>query len=82
MEQKRFASLEDLESFIKDYEQSNFVILYKRDSRKISNENEKKKCPLKANKANKDLVYTRIIYSCAKGGMRFKSRSTGQRRTR
>nr|CAI5833087.1 unnamed protein product [Callosobruchus analis] len=75
---KAFKSLQDLEEFIKDVENEQYIQLYKRDSKKISTM--LKSCPKKCNNANRDLIYYLLTYACYKGGQNFKSRGEGKRK--
>ena len=73
---KTFSSLGSLEILIKQYEEEQFVQLYKRRTRGL--DSYAKKCgPDK--KLNRDLKYAEVEYSCIHGGKCFKSKSTGKR---
>ena len=71
---KKFKTFQELKAEINNYESSNFVKLYRRDSRKL--ESFKKRCPKRI--INKELEYANITYSCIHGGKKFKSKSTGK----
>ena len=70
-----FWSFAQLESAIADYQQKNFVRLYRRDSRTI--EATKKRTSKKD--YNEQIVYTDIKYACVHGGKTFISQTTGVR---
>ena len=77
---KKFGSFSDIEKAVSDYEQQNFVQLYKRNTRTIAVY--AKRCPNRnlLEKANKALKYAEIDLCCNHGGRdNFKSRGTGQR---
>ncbi|KAJ8931806.1 hypothetical protein NQ314_015262 [Rhamnusium bicolor] len=71
---KTFVSLKELGDFIEIVENELFISLYKRDSKSL--EHIKKYCLKKIRNANKDLVFYRIVFSCHKGGQKFKIRGT------
>jgi len=69
-----FGSFNELEKAIEQYENTNFVKLYRRDSRTIAGL--KKRCPKRV--VSSDLKYANITYACIHGGKKFKSRGTGK----
>ncbi|KAB0801741.1 hypothetical protein PPYR_03927 [Photinus pyralis] len=73
-----FATLEQLEQEIKEYEATNYVTLQKRDSCLLSKA--VKKYP-RAARGNRNLKYYYVEYTCSKGGKRFKSRGKAIRKS-
>nr|XP_047138019.1 uncharacterized protein LOC124814399 [Hydra vulgaris] len=71
---QKFDSFASLQNFIKEYENLNFVQLWKRDSRKILAAKKRLSKELK-----ESLVYYEVKYCCIQGGVNFKSRSRGLR---
>ncbi|XP_023311864.1 uncharacterized protein LOC108914561 [Anoplophora glabripennis] len=65
-----FTSYNDLQSAINEYEKENRVQFWKRDSKTL--ENAKNHCPKIFEKANRDLKYYIIKYSCIHGGQKFR----------
>ena len=70
----KFPSFDDVNKIINQYEEKNFVKLYKKDSRTIPSF--KKRCPKRF--IREELTYSYLVYSCIHGGKKFKSRSTGK----
>lgn len=74
-----FDSLEEHNKFIKKYEQENYIQLWKIDCRTIKRM--QSVCPKKLINYNLELQYYSLNYACSKGGKKFKSKSTGVRRS-
>ena len=74
---KCFNSYQDVDDFIKKYQDENFVVLWKKDCKKI--ETAQKAQPDR--KFEERLVYLNIKFACVHNG-RIKSESTGHRSTR
>ena len=68
-------TLNELQTAIVIYEKEHLVNLYKRSSRSI--ESHRKRCPKVAETANKQLVYTEIVYCCIHGGKKVQIRWQG-----
>ena len=75
-EGKSFGTFLDLDNYLKEYEKSKFVQLYKRSSHTI--EYHQKKLKQQRN-MNPKLKYARLEYACIHGGKNFKSNSEGER---
>ena len=75
-EGKSFSTFLELDNFLKEYEKSNFVQLYKRSSHTL--EYHQKKLKQERN-VNPELLYARLEYACIHGGKNFKSNSKGER---
>lgn len=73
----KFSSFEEIKQCINDYEQNNFIQLYKRDCRTL--ETMIKKLPNRLKNVNESLKYYLIVYACNKGGKNFITRSKGLR---
>jgi zinc finger SWIM domain-containing protein 3 len=75
VEGKEFHSLSELEEAVERYQTTNFVQLYKRDTKTIvSLQKKNTKRPY-----NTQLKYGYLVYACIMGGRPFKSLSTGIR---
>ena len=79
---EKFDTLSDLEKKIENYEQTNCVKLWKRDSRKI--ESAVKKKSISADKVpsveeQEKLKYYEVQYACLHGGRKHKTASNGKR---
>ncbi|XP_076458995.1 uncharacterized protein LOC143292519 [Babylonia areolata] len=72
---RQFCSYEDLEAAVSEYQDKNFVRLYKRDTRSI--EATRRRGVKK--KYNPKLVYSGVKYTCVHGGKLFVSQTTGLR---
>lgn len=71
----KFSSLEQLSAALKVYEETTFTQFWRSSSRTISGARKKGlKRPIK-----EELVYSEIIFSCANGGRKYTSKSTGAR---
>ena len=70
-----FNSLEDLQLYIKNYEEINNVVLYKKDSRKIAAA--RKRYPGKI--FNENLIYSDITFACVHNGKYRSKATTGER---
>ena len=69
-----FHTFEELDKKIRLYEQCNSVQLWKRDTRTIQAAQKRMSRPL-----NERIKYYEIVYSCIRGGKRFKSKGIGKR---
>ncbi|KAG7308157.1 hypothetical protein JYU34_006817 [Plutella xylostella] len=74
-----FESLEELDTFITNYERINCVQLWKKTAKTI--EKSKAVCPKKLASCNEDLKYYSLMYACKIGGRAFKSNGRGIRHT-
>ena len=70
-----FQSYAQLEKSIQEFQERNFVQLYKRSSRGL--DGYAKKCPNK--KINPELLYSELDFACIHGGKKFKTKSKGSR---
>ncbi|XP_037269581.1 uncharacterized protein LOC119161287 [Rhipicephalus microplus] len=71
----KFASLEELSAALRLYEETHFTQFWRSSSRTIVGARKKGlKRPIK-----EELVYSEIIFSCANGGRKYTSKSTGAR---
>jgi len=70
-----FWSFAELESAILDYQQENYVRLYRRDSRTIAASRNR----ASKREYNDRIVYAEIKYACVHGGKTFFSQTTGVR---
>lgn len=71
----KFSSLEELSAALKVYEETTFTQFWRSSSRTISGARKKGlKRPIR-----EELVYSEIIFSCANGGRKYTSKSTGAR---
>ena len=75
LQAKKFATYEELRSFIADYQLENKVQLYIRDSRTID---AAQKC-LPKRQLNAVLQYYQVTYCCVHGGRHYKSYGSGIR---
>lgn len=75
----KFSSFSELSSKIKQVQDDSFIQLYLRDSRTIAGA--KKRMPNIAAKANENLKYHAVQYSCVFGGKLHKTESKGTRVT-
>lgn len=78
---KYFDSYDSLKSFVKDYEQINFVQLSVDKSRKLETQKAKSVMNTKLGCSKSDLMYSSIKYKCIHGG-KFKSQGNGNRKTK
>lgn len=79
---KKFSSLDEVDNFIKEYEDEHKITLYRRDSKTI--ESIKINKPLRYESSNKCLKYYFLKYTCYKGGKKFKTttKDSGSRKFR
>ncbi|XP_037974206.2 zinc finger SWIM domain-containing protein 1 [Plutella xylostella] len=76
---EEFSSLEELDDFIRNYEYSNCVQLWKRTAKTI--EGMKTVCPIKCENSKPELKYYQMTYACKKGGRAFKTKGRGIRQS-
>ena len=69
-----FASFEELEVKLKEYEESKCVKLWKRDSRTVQAARKRLNRPL-----SDHIKYYEVVYCCIHGGKKFKSKGEGKR---
>ncbi|XP_035693460.1 uncharacterized protein LOC118427671 [Branchiostoma floridae] len=70
-----FHSYDEVDFAIHDYQMRNFVQLYIRDSRTISNGTRR----ARIKNFNQRLKYSEITFACVHGGRKYKSQSSGVR---
>jgi len=71
----KFASYDELRSFVSDYQTDNKIQLYVRDSRTIAAAQKR----LPKRQLNASLQYYQITYCCIHGGRQYKSHGSGIR---
>ncbi len=72
-----YASFDELKTQIDKYQIEKSVQLVQRDSRTL--ETAKKRVLLKAEKANKNLIYYNLTFCCVFGGKDYQCKSSGKR---
>ena len=70
-----FDSFDNLENWIKNYEEKNYIQLYKRNSQTVESAIKR----TAERYVEKKLKYVRLTYSCIHGGRNFCSTSNGNR---
>ena len=69
-----FKTFDEVETRVKEYEQANFVQLWKRDARTVEAARKRINRPL-----HDRIKYYEIVFSCIHGGKKFSSKGKGKR---